>query len=72
MTHLRKIMLEELERRNYAQTTIECYIQLVALPFLPSIILRWPGRRWRCSASLTRWYSKKPPPGASGCASLGV
>ena len=22
MTHLRKIMLEELERRNYAQTTI--------------------------------------------------
>ena len=25
MTHLRKIMLEELERRNYAQTTIDCY-----------------------------------------------
>jgi hypothetical protein len=23
MTHLRKMMLEELERRNYAQTTIE-------------------------------------------------
>lgn len=25
MTHLRKIMLEELQRRNYAQTTIDCY-----------------------------------------------
>jgi len=23
MTHLRKMMLEELERRNYAQTTID-------------------------------------------------
>src|ERR1700745_4124530 len=29
MTHLRKMMLEELERRNYAQTTIECYIQAI-------------------------------------------
>jgi hypothetical protein len=29
MTHLRKMMLEELERRNYAQTTIDCYIQTV-------------------------------------------
>ncbi len=29
MTHLRKIMLEELERRNYAQTTIDCYIHAV-------------------------------------------
>ena len=29
MTHLRKIMLEELERRNYAQTTIDCYIRTV-------------------------------------------
>jgi len=29
MTHLRKMMLEELERRNYAQTTIDCYIQAV-------------------------------------------
>ena len=29
MTHLRKIMLEELERRNYAQTTIDCYIRSV-------------------------------------------
>jgi len=26
MTHLRKMMLEELERRNYAQTTIDCYL----------------------------------------------
>ncbi|MGC1649397.1 MAG: site-specific integrase, partial [Candidatus Sulfotelmatobacter sp.] len=29
MTHLRKMMLEELERRNYAQTTIECYIEAI-------------------------------------------
>jgi integrase/recombinase XerD len=29
MTHLRKMMLEELERRNYAQTTIDCYIQTI-------------------------------------------
>ena len=30
MTHLRKMMLEELERRNYAQTTIECYLRAVS------------------------------------------
>ena len=29
MTQLRKMMLEELERRNYAQTTIDCYIQTI-------------------------------------------
>ena len=29
MTHLRKIMLEELDRRNYAETTKQCYIQAV-------------------------------------------
>jgi len=29
MTHLRKMMLEELERRNYARTTIRVYIQTV-------------------------------------------
>jgi integrase/recombinase XerD len=29
MTHLRKIMLEELERRNYAATTRECYLHAV-------------------------------------------
>jgi hypothetical protein len=33
MTHLRKMMLEELERRNYAQTTTDCYIQTIATPF---------------------------------------
>jgi hypothetical protein len=27
MTHLRKMMLEELERRNYAQTTTRIYLQ---------------------------------------------
>ena len=29
MTHLRKMMLEELQRRNYAETTIDCYIRTV-------------------------------------------
>ena len=29
MTHLRKMMLEELERRNYAQTTTGLYIQTI-------------------------------------------
>ena len=29
MTHLRKLMLEELQRRNYAETTIDCYIRAV-------------------------------------------
>ena len=29
MTHLRQIMLEELERRNYAPGTIRCYIRTV-------------------------------------------
>jgi len=29
VTHLRQMMLEELERRNYAPRTIECYIQTV-------------------------------------------
>jgi|HubBroStandDraft_1064217.scaffolds.fasta_scaffold00609_6 hypothetical protein len=29
MTHLRKMMLEELVRRNYARTTIDCYIQTI-------------------------------------------
>ena len=30
MTHLRKMMLEELERRNYAQSTIHSYLRVVA------------------------------------------
>ena len=29
MTHLRKMMLEELQRRNYAETTIDCYLHAV-------------------------------------------
>ncbi len=29
MTHLRKMMLEELQRRNYAQTTTSVYLQTV-------------------------------------------
>src|SRR5258707_10940278 len=29
MTHLRKMMLEELERRNFAQTTISSYIRTI-------------------------------------------
>ena len=30
MTHLRKLMLEELQRRNYSQTTVASYIKTVA------------------------------------------
>jgi integrase/recombinase XerD len=29
VTHLRKMMLEELQRRNYAETTIDCYLRAV-------------------------------------------
>ena len=29
MTHLRKMMLEELQRRNYAETTTRCYLRAV-------------------------------------------
>jgi len=29
MTHLRKMMLEELQRRNYAEATTRCYIRIV-------------------------------------------
>ena len=29
MTHLRTMMLEELQRRNYAKTTVQYYIQAV-------------------------------------------
>lgn len=30
MTHLRKLMLEELQRRNYSQTTVTSYVKIVA------------------------------------------
>jgi integrase/recombinase XerD len=30
MTRLRKLMLEELERRNYSEGTIGCYLRAVA------------------------------------------
>jgi site-specific recombinase XerD len=29
MTHLRRIMLEELQRRNYAETTVKAYVRIV-------------------------------------------
>jgi hypothetical protein len=29
MTHLRKLMLEELERRNYAHSTTRCYLRAI-------------------------------------------
>jgi integrase/recombinase XerD len=44
VTHLRQIMLEELERRNYAPGTIRCYIRTVEhFPTLPSFSRStWP------------------------------
>ena len=38
MTHLRKMMLEELERRNYAQTTIDCYIQTIEGKYIGELL----------------------------------
>ena len=32
MTHLRGVMLEELQRRNYAKTTVQYYIQANSSP----------------------------------------
>jgi hypothetical protein len=29
MTHLRKLMLEELERRNYSQNTVRTYLMTI-------------------------------------------
>ena len=29
MTHLRKMMLEELERRNYSESTIRAYVRTI-------------------------------------------
>jgi len=29
MTHLRRMMLEELQRRNYAQNTVKAYVRIV-------------------------------------------
>src|ERR1035437_5835296 len=47
MTRLRQMMLEELERRNYAQTTIESYIR--AVEDFANYFHRSPDR-WRDSA----------------------
>jgi integrase/recombinase XerD len=38
MTHLRKMMLEELQRRNYAQHTTRSYIRTVE-----EFSLSWPN-----------------------------
>ena len=61
MTHLRKMMLEELERRNYAQTTIDCYIQTVE--DFARYIRRSPDRltpeHLSTSASTKRIYSAR-------------
>ena len=39
MTHLRKLMLEELQRRNYSQTTVTSYIKTVANRELQELLL---------------------------------
>jgi len=42
VTRLRKMMLEELRRRNYAETTIDCYIRAVEDFSRRFQIGRWP------------------------------
>ena len=41
MTQLRKVMLEELQRRNYSQTTVSSYIKTVA------DFAKYFRRRWK-------------------------
>ena len=75
MTHLRKMMLEELERRNYAQTTTCVYLQTVEdfaryfkRPLTSSVLSTFVSTRRICSA---RGNSPHAPSrnGWPGCAS---
>ena len=50
MTHLRHIMLEELERRNYAPGTIRCYIRVIDR-FVNTSIGRLINWAWNTSVS---------------------
>ena len=43
MTRLRKMMLEELERRNYSEATTGCYIRTVRRRSFPPLNLHRPA-----------------------------
>ena len=50
MTQLRKMMLEELQRRNYSQTTVKGYLKIVESFAKHFIVLRinWGRNLWSC------------------------
>ena len=63
MTHLRQIMLEELRRRNYAESTIHTYIQTVehfqwALPSFTRSA--WSGAHSRVSGRVVHAVETGP------------
>ena len=53
MTHLRQRMLDELQRRNYSQSTARCYIHAVE-DFAKYSIVRQSGLARSISASTRR------------------
>jgi hypothetical protein len=56
MTHLRKMMLEELERRNYSAATTRRYLRFVERFAHPDLYSRWYRSRVRGSRSIRQCY----------------
>jgi hypothetical protein len=63
VTHLRQAMLDELQRRNYAKTTVQYYIQAVERdgPRDRARPRRRCGPAWHCRTVLGP-YTTEPPP----------
>jgi hypothetical protein len=73
VTHLRQIMLEELERRNYAPSTIRAYIPRSST--LPALSLStrpaWPEHIRQYQAAMFRVWKLAPNTVAAiGCVAL--